>query len=160
MLDPGLAYCGDFGGGIMSRRQLALAAFTSVMVASPQLAGGEQSEALRRLRTNIHHDMSTCIAFFQVVSGCLAKSPQHAKIVGAYTRTVDDLLYKSILVGKQLGISEDDAKSRLGAATDGMLELINKDCANVAALLDKYLDKCTAVASDPLNPLKNAAPKP
>src|SRR5262245_46317261 len=160
MLDRGLPTAGRSEARSMSRRQLAVAAFAGVMMASAQLAWGEQSEALRRLRNTIHQDMSTCIAFFQVVSGCLARSPQHAKIVGAYTRAVDDLLYKSILVGKQLGISEDDAKSRLGVAADGMLELINKDCANVPALLDKYLDKCTAVASDPLNPLKNAAPKP
>ena len=144
----------------MLRRFLGLAVVGCMILAWPCLTVGQQSEALRRLRNQIHQDMTTCIAFFRQVSRCLVKSPQYAKTAAAYARATDDLLYKSILLGKQLGISDDDAKSRLGTATDEMAQVINKDCGNISSLLSRHLDKCTAVASDPLNPLRNAEPKP
>jgi hypothetical protein len=142
------------------RRLLGSAAVCVVILAWPSFAVGQQSEPLRRLRNHIHQDMTTCIAFFRLVSKCLAKNSQYGKAAAAYARATDDLLYKAILLGKQIGISDDDAKSRLGAATDEMAQLINKDCGNISSLLGRHLDKCTAVASDPLNPLKNAEPKP
>ena len=145
----------------MLRRFPGLAAVGFIIIlAWPSFAVGQQSEPLRRLRNHIHQDMTTCIAFFRLVSRCLAKNPQYAKAAATYARATDDLLYKSILLGKQIGISDDDAKLRLGAATDEMAQLINKDCGNISSLLGRHLDKCTAVASDPLNPLKNAEPKP
>lgn len=149
-----------FRSGSVSRRVLGLAAVGFIILTWPSLTVGQQSEPLRRLRNHIHQDMTTCIAFFRQVSRCLAKNPQYAKTAAAYARATDDLLYKSILLGKQIGLSEQDAKLRLGTATDEMADLINKDCGNISLLLGKHLDKCTAVASDPLNPLKNAAPKP
>jgi hypothetical protein len=142
------------------RRFLGLAAVALTILACPSLALSQQSEPLKRLRNHIHQDMTTCVAFFRLVSRCLAKNPQYAKTAAAYARATDDLLYKSILLGKQIGISDDDAKLRLGAATDEMAQLINKDCANVSSLLGRHLDKCTAVASDPLNPLRQSEPKP
>jgi hypothetical protein len=141
------------------RHTLGLAAVGCMMLAWPTISVGEQSEALRRLRNNIHQDMTTCIAFFRLVGQCLAKNPRYAKSVAVYAKTTDDLLYKSILLGKQIGISDDDAKSRLAAAADEMTHFINNDCNNISSLLGRYLDKCTAVASDPLNPLKNTTPK-
>ena len=142
------------------RRSLGLAAVGIAILAWSSVAVGQQSEPLRRLRNHIHQDMTTCIAFFRLLNGCLAKHPQFAKTAAAYARATDDLLYKSILLGKQLGISDEDAKMRLGTATDEMVAIINKDCGNISSLLRKHLDKCTAVARDPLNPLKNADPKP
>jgi hypothetical protein len=111
----------------------------AILLTWPAPALAQQSEALRRLRTNIHQDMTTCIA---------------AKTAATYAKARDDLLYKSILLGKQLGIPDEEAKFRLGAATDEMMQLIKSDCVNLASLLSKHLDKCTAVAADPLNPLK------
>jgi hypothetical protein len=137
-----------------------LAAVGITILAWSSATLGQQSEPLRRLRNHIHQDMTTCIAFFRLVNRCLARNPQFAKTAAAYARATDDLLYKSILLGKQLGISDEDAKMRLGTATDEMVEIINKDCGNISSLLGKHLDKCTAVARDPLNPLKNAEPKP
>ena len=142
----------------MLRHILGFAAVGCIMLALPSGTVGQQSEALRRLRSNIHQDMTTCIAFFRLVGQCLAKNPQYAKSVAVYAKATDDLHYKSILLGKQIGISEDDAKSRLVAAADEMMHFINNDCSNISSLLDRYLDKCTAVASDPLNPLKNTPP--
>jgi len=141
------------------RQILGLAAVGCIMLAWPAPTVGQQSEALRRLRHSIHQDMTTCIAFFRLVGQCLANKPQYAKSVAVYAKATDELLYKSILLGKQIGISEDDAKSRLAAAADEMMLFINNDCTNISSLLSRYLDKCTAVARDPLNPLKNAAPK-
>jgi hypothetical protein len=103
--------------------------------------------------------MTTCIAFFRIVNKCLAKNSQHAKTAATYAKARDDLLYKLILLGKQLGISDEEAKSRLGVATDELTELIKNDCVNLAALLSRHLDKCTAVAMDPLNPLKRGETK-
>lgn len=98
----------------MLRRLLGSAAVGVVILAWPSFAVGQQSEPLRRLRNHIHQDMTTCIAFFRLVSRCLAKNSQYAKAAAAYARATDDLLYKAILLGKQIGISDDDAKSRLG----------------------------------------------
>jgi hypothetical protein len=142
------------------RRTLGLTALASMLLAWPSLGLGQQADALKRLRTTIHQDMTTCIAFFRLVGRCLAKNPQYAKTVAAYAKATDDLISKSILVGKQIGISDDDAKARLAEATDQMLELMRKDCVNLASLLHRHLDKCTAVGSDPLNPLKTKPPKP
>jgi hypothetical protein len=140
-------------------RILGLAVLGHVMLLWPSLTVGQQSEALKRLRNNIHRDMTTCVAFFRLVNECIAKNPQYAKTVAAYAKAIDELLYKSILLGKQVGISDDDAKSLLATAADEMMQFINKDCTNLSSLLDRHLDKCTAVASDPMNPLKNAGPK-
>ena len=126
----------------------------AILLTWPAPALAPQSEALRRLRTNIHQDMTTCIAFFRIVNRCLAKNSQYAKTAATYAKARDDLLYKSILLGKQLGIPDEEAKFRLGAATDEMMQLIKSDCVNLASLLSMHLDKCTAVAADPLNPLK------
>jgi hypothetical protein len=133
---------------------VGLAIFVAILLAWPSATVGEPSEALQRLRTNIHQDMTTCVAFFRIVNRCLAKNSQYAKTVATYAKARDDLLYKSIQLGKQLGIPDEEAKFRLGAATDEMMQLINNDCVNLASLLNKHLDKCTAVATDPLNPLK------
>src|SRR5215510_5359375 len=141
------------------RHIVGLTAVGCIMLAWPSVTVGQQSDALRRLRTNIHYDMTTCIAFFRLVGQCLAKNPQYAKSVAVYAKATDDLLYKSIVLGKQIGISDDDAKSRLRVAADEMMHVINNDCSNISSLLGRYLDKCTAVASDPMNPLKNAVPK-
>jgi hypothetical protein len=130
-----------------------------ILLAYPPPSLAQQSEALRRLRLTIHQDMTTCIAFFRIVNRCLAKNAQYAKAAATYAKARDDLLYKSILLGKQLGISEEEAKSRLGAATDEMTELMQSDCVNMPTLLGRHLDKCTAVATDPLNPLKHKEPK-
>jgi hypothetical protein len=136
------------------RSRGGLAILAAILLAWPAPTRGQQSEALRRLRTNIHHDMTTCIAFFRIVNRCLAKNSQYAKAAATYAKARDDLLYKSILLGKQLGIPDEEAKFRLGVASDEMMQLIKSDCVNLAALLSKHLDKCTGVAADPLNPLK------
>jgi hypothetical protein len=133
---------------------IGLTVFVAILLAWPIPLLGQQSEALRRLRTNIHQDMTTCVAFFRIVNRCLAKNAPYAKTAATYAKARDDLLYKSILLGKQLGISDAEAKFRLGAVTDEMMQLINNDCVNLAPLLGKHLDKCTAVGTDPLNPLK------
>jgi hypothetical protein len=138
---------------------VGLGTVAGILLAWPPFAFGQQSEALRRLRTNIHQDMTTCIAFFRIVSKCLAKNSQYAKTAATYAKARDDLLYRSILLGKQLGISDEEAKSRLGAATDALTELIKNDCVNLTTLLGSHLDKCTAVATDPLNPLKQGESK-
>jgi hypothetical protein len=126
----------------------------AILLTWPAPTLGQQAEALRRLRTNIHQDMTTCIAFFRIVNRCLAKNSQYAKTAATYAKARDDLLYKSILLGAQLGISEEEAKFRLGMATDEMMQLIKSNCVNLTSLLGKHLEKCTAVAADPFNPLK------
>ena len=141
------------------RSSVAMATVAGILLAWPSLTFGQQSEALRRLRTNIHQDMTTCIAFFRIVNKCLAKNSQYAKTAATYAKARDDLLYQSIVLGKQLGISEEEAKSRLGLATDELMGLMKNDCVNLAALLSRHLDKCTAVATDPFNPLKQKESK-
>src|SRR5262249_50424484 len=107
------------------------------------------------LKNNVHHDMTTCVAYFRVVSMCNGIS-QHAETAANYKSVADQLLDQAIVLGREVRLSDDAQLSRIKLAAKDMMRLIEGSCANISSLLRRYMDKCTAVFNDPLKRLREA----
>jgi hypothetical protein len=136
-------------------RRVAIAASAWILLACPAI-GQQSADPLRSLMSNVHQDMITCVAYFRVVSNCVANTPQRAELAAKYGKVADDLLDKAFLLGRETKISDDAQISRMKLAVNDMMGLMQRDCTNISSLLSRYMDRCTAVANDPLKPLMDA----
>jgi hypothetical protein len=126
---------------------------------SPAFSQITSNHELRRLMNNVHQDMTSCIAYFKIVEQCLAQNPKFSETAVGYRKAANDLLGKSSLLGKEVGLSDDAMQSRLKLAASDMMQLLQNDCVNISSLLERHSDRCTALALDPLKPLTDALPK-
>jgi hypothetical protein len=148
------------GGRTVVRRIAGLGAVGSVLLVWSSLAASQQSiEDVRRLMNNMHHDMSTCVAYFRVVSTCAANSPRSSHLAEPNEKASDFLLQQAYVLAQEIGMTEDALNSRLAMAAEEMIELMNKNCINISSVMSRHQKKCTAIAADPLKPLKDALPE-
>jgi hypothetical protein len=147
----------NVGGRTVVRRIAGLGAVGSVLLVWSSLAASQQSiEDVRRLMNNMHYDMSTCVAYFRVVSRCAANSSQSSHLAEPNEKASDFLLQQAYELAQEIGMTEDALNSRLAMAAEDMLELMNKNCINISSVMSRHQKKCTAIAADPLKPLKDA----
>jgi hypothetical protein len=110
----------------------------------------DQSMAVEMAANNLSHEMSQCCAFHKVVAACFLQSnfkqesEQARKEAGIYLEWAASL-------GNRAGISKinEVLVARDNMAVKALRELIDNDCRNLSIALDKYGDRCKAIADDP-----------
>src|SRR5262249_44867025 len=80
------------------------------------------------------------------IAACIA--PQEPKLAGDYEKkgkTVGDLSFTLL---KNLGVSEDAFDAQYKIYTNSMLNAMQKNCTNIAVLLQRYMNFCQRLSRD------------
>ena len=115
-------------------------------------ASSAQNET--RALSNLHQEMTTCIAFYMTMQQCVGKERDPNLYAGAQ-QTIERLGELSIRTARTLDLSEDAMASRLKMAIADHMKLIKENCVNVSSLLSRYGERCRAVAERPIDILND-----
>ncbi len=111
----------------------------------------EDLPAVAEIATNsLSHEMTQCFVFHNVVAACLLRG-NDKKTAEQASKSAGVFLDYAIWLGKRAGISKlkEVIEARRNMAQKDLLELIDRDCRNISIALDKYGDRCKAIADDP-----------
>ena len=127
----------------------AIFAMSMALVSSP--ARAQELQAMN----NFHHEMAECIAFYRAIATCSANDgSKGAALTERAEKAGEALLMYYLVLGDNLGITDDAAKSRLLLSAKEMMKLINNSCMNFSSLLTRYSNKCVAISNDPAKVMK------
>jgi hypothetical protein len=91
-------------------------------------------------------ELEVCSAFFMVVATCIA--PQEPKLASDYEakgKTIGGLSFKLL---ENLGVSEEAISAQYKLYTNSMLNAMQKNCTNIAVLLQRYMNFCQRLSQD------------
>ena len=131
----------------------ACAVVLATLFVTPAHAQTKPDETLRVLN-NLHQEMATCIAYYETLKRCLADNPKYKETSAGYGIATEKLFEMSFEIGKQIGLSDDAAQSRLTMAAQDMMQLIENNCGNISSLLSRHSKRCLEVSNDPLKAVK------
>lgn len=127
---------------------LALVLLVSASGARGQQTNTQQTiDALNQLSS----EMSECATYFIVTSQCFADfpDPRAAKAVADYKRAADNLQAEAFKVGKPGGTTMEAIFARSKMMMDRHMARINKNCANVSILQERYSGFCGLLSQSP-----------
>src|SRR5262245_30933509 len=128
---------------------LALAAFWCGLSCDPVQAGAEERDKGRAGLDELSGEMSTCAAYFSLLSSIMENSVGPSKERGPARRmkaTGRVMLTQAINVATYIGLDEKVPMERVQAALKNMVETINRDPAkSLGAMHATYGVRCDAI---------------
>lgn len=113
-----------------------------------QQPSAQQSiDALNQLSSEI----SECATYFIVTSQCFANfpDPRAANAVAGYKQAADNLQAEAFKLGKPGGTTMEAIFARSKMMMDRHMARINKNCANVSILQERYTAFCGLLTQNP-----------
>src|SRR5262249_11382059 len=98
------------------------------------------TDAQRKALGETAGELEVCSAFFMVVAACIA--PQEPKLSDDYAKKGTTVGNLSFTLLKNLGVSEAAFDAQYKIYTDSMLNAMQKNCTNIAVLLQRYMNFC------------------
>src|SRR5262249_48186837 len=104
------------------------------------------TDAQRKALGETAGELEVCSAFFMVVAACIA--PQEPKLSDDYAKKGTTVGNLSFTLLKNLGVSEAAFDAQYKIYTDSMLNAMQKNCTNIAVLLQRYMNFCQRLSQD------------
>ena len=128
---------------------LALLAFPPVLAGTARgQSNGDLSQVEILALNNFHHEMTTCIAYFNIVSEGLNQRGDEEP-AAAFLRASDVLLERTFVIGRKIGMKDEAAMARLRMEANDQLEAIDRNMINISILIEKHADVCKSISDDP-----------
>jgi hypothetical protein len=110
----------------------------------------DKSTAVEIAANDLSYEMTQCFAFHNIVAACMLRSNQKEPSERARKGAAIFLDY-AVWLEKQAGISKipEVLEARANMARKNLFKLIDSDCRNISIAMDKYLDRCQALAENP-----------
>lgn len=121
----------------------AAALAVALVVALPVMATTREERALN----NVQHEMSTCVAFYTFMRGCVAQ--RDPTLTATTDQIIQRLTVSKASVGQSIGMTLDAMRSRSQMELDNMTALTNNSCTNVSSLMHRHLNRCRMVVENP-----------
>lgn len=107
------------------------------------------SDAEMRGFNNYHNELMTCANYFMLVQRCVSNTPgAKPEVVAGYSKAADELIGRSFVIGKMIGMTQDAQMSRMKMEGEAMMALVNNDCVNISSAMTRYLDRCELTFND------------
>ena len=120
----------------MSRRIGTLVTVGCLTLALRSVATAQQPpEDLRRLKDDIHREMSTCVSYFRIVAMCLSQGWDFKQAAADNDKHSEDLNDKAGKLAQEIGISPEAAGRRMFIAGEEMMKLVKRNCENLSSLI-------------------------
>jgi hypothetical protein len=120
------------------------------LVAAP--AHAQSTKADTDWATNeLSSEMTECGQYFLVSWACFKDfpNPQAEVVAKEYRAASDQISDLALQVGKSVGVSEQAVLARMRLANDALTKEINKNCANVSILQERYATFCKGLSQRP-----------
>ena len=131
---------------IRLRYHLAIAAITGAAIGAAAQAGESMHENTRAGLDKLGHEMSTCAAYFSLLSSIVEKADGPAERIETARRiksTGQAMLVQSINVAGHIGMGDQVVMDRVQAAMTEMVRSINDDPPNSLTMMyTKYGVPC------------------
>jgi hypothetical protein len=138
---------------------LALPMICCGLLFDPSQASQDSRDKSRVGLDNLSHDMSTCAAYFSLLSSIIEKSPGSANSKNTAERmktTGQAMLTQAINVANYIGVEQKVPVQRVEVALKEMVETINNDPPNsLRAMHTKYGQPCDELLVNAPNRFRN-----
>jgi hypothetical protein len=128
------------------RRHLMICGISGALIATPAQAGEGSRDQMRAGLDALSHEMSTCAAYFSLLSAIIESADGADARVETARRiksTGQAMLVQSINVANRIGMADDAVMERMQAALKQMVDTINGDPPNsLAAMYGQYGRPC------------------
>ncbi len=102
----------------------------------------------------VSQEFALCYGYYSLVAICLDPK-KDASTAQSYRAFADVFLQGTYMAGKAAGLSDAALQARATLSFAEMQRDTDKDCRNIAVVLQKYSEKCKQMASDPEAAMKN-----
>jgi hypothetical protein len=118
--------------------------FAALAFAVPAIA----ADPMQNLVNNFSHENAICGAYNLFVSQCLKNKDQNDKLASDYFTVGDNLIKRSLEMGRSAGLSEKALSARVDLAIEDLKSDTENNCINIAVLYKKHAQTCKSLYED------------
>lgn len=120
----------------------------TILLASGISQPANSLEKSSRWLNEVSQEFALCYGYYSLVAICLDPN-RDADIAQSYRAFADTFLTVMYRAGKSAGLSDAALQARASLSFSQMQNDTERDCRNIAVILQKYSEKCKRMASDP-----------